>query len=83
VPLSIYHYAQLAIPVVIYGVGANIAYTAGWITEIILHRYTDIKTDDYAKITFVGGTVLSILFTLVPGILLMVIGLLGLLFQIS
>lgn len=75
-----YAVMQIAIPSVIYGVTANIFYTAGWVSEVILHRYTNVKTDDFAKIAFVGGTVLSVLLTVIPGLFMLFFGAIGLLF---
>lgn len=75
-----YAVMQIAIPSVVYGIAANIFYTTGWVSEIILHRYTDVKTDDFAKIAFVGGTVLSVLLTLIPALFLLLFGVIGLIF---
>ena len=72
-----YAVMQIAIPSVVYAVAANIFYTTGWISEILLHRYTDVKTDDFAKIAFIGGTVLSVLLTLIPTIFLLLFGIIG------
>jgi len=76
-----YYVMQIAIPVVVYAVAANLFYTAGWISEVLLVWYTDIETEDFAKIAFVGGTVLSVILTILPGLFLLLFGILGLLFS--
>jgi len=76
-----YAVLQVAIPSVVYGIAANFFYTAGWISEIILHHYSEAKTDDFAKIAFVGGTVLSVLLTIVPGLFIVLFGAISVLFM--
>lgn len=53
-----------------YALAANVCYTAGWISEIILRLLLKTETDQFAKFTFVGGTVVSVLLTLIPSIFL-------------
>ncbi|MBI5694485.1 MAG: hypothetical protein HZC51_01940 [Nitrospirae bacterium] len=53
--------------VVAYGVAANICYTGGWATEIVVRKVWGEKSGDFWQISFVLGLIFSILLTLSPG----------------
>jgi hypothetical protein len=65
--------------VVAYGVMANVCYTGGWVAELVVQKIWPGKGDDFGRISFFLGLVFSILLTLVPGILIAIIGALRLL----
>lgn len=68
----LYFFTQFAFAAAIYGGLANILYTTGWISEILLRNNLSTPTDDYAKIAFVCGTVFSVLLTLIPAVLILI-----------
>jgi len=55
---------------VLYGVLANVCYTGGWITELLLARVWAVDTSRFAPIAFTLGTAFSVFLTLVPAVLI-------------
>ena len=49
-----------------YGIAANICYTGGWITELVVARFWRVDTVPFGPIAFALGTALSVLVTLIP-----------------
>ncbi len=56
--------------VVLYAVGANVCYTAGWIVECLLHAVGRKDDPFFGPLSFALGTTFSLLLTLAPAILL-------------
>ena len=52
--------------VIAYGVGANICYTGGWISEALVRKIWQERTGAFGQIAFVLGLVFSVLITLAP-----------------
>ena len=51
---------------VLYGVLANICYTGGWITELVVAKVWSVDTTRFGPIAFMLGTAFSVLVTLIP-----------------
>jgi hypothetical protein len=56
----------------LYGVLANVCYTGGWITELIIAKVWSVDTSRFGPIAFTLGTVFSVLLTLAPAGLIVV-----------
>ena len=52
--------------VIAYGVGANVCYTGGWISEALVRKIWQERTGAFGQITFTLGLVFSVLITLAP-----------------
>jgi hypothetical protein len=57
--------AFAVVGVVLYGL-ANVCYTGGWITELLVARLWSVDTTRFGPIAFVLGTGFSVLVTLIP-----------------
>lgn len=58
------------VSVILYAVGANVCYTAGWLVEGLLY-WAGRKSDRFfGPITFALGTIFSLLLTLMPAFLM-------------
>ena len=55
-----------------YGIAANALYTIGWLSELLLRNNLK-EPNRYAKTTFVAGVVFSVVVTLIPGLLLLLL----------
>jgi hypothetical protein len=51
-----------------YGVMANICYTGGWITELVVEKVWQDEGRYFGPISFTLGIIFSIALTLLPGI---------------
>ena len=60
--------------IIIFGVMANICYTGGWILELLSRRIWQARAAAFGEIAFTWGTLCSVLLTLVPGAMAVVIG---------
>jgi len=49
--------------ILLYGVGANICYTAGWIVELAIRKFGAQSTDRFAQSAFKSGLLFSCLLT--------------------
>ena len=56
-----------------YGVGANICYTGGWISEVMVRTIWQVRTGAFGPIAFTLGLVFSFLITLAPAALFSVL----------
>ena len=56
----------LFLGILIYGVGANICYTAGWIVELLISRRGSRNTDKFANGAFKAGLWFSCAITSLP-----------------
>jgi len=54
------------IGVILYVIGANVCYTAGWLAELISRKVWREKAKDLAEILFTLGVVFSFFLTLLP-----------------
>lgn len=52
--------------VLAYGIGANVCYTGGWVTELLIARFWGVQTERFGPIAFTLGTVFSAIVTLAP-----------------
>ena len=64
--------------IIIYGILANVCFTGGWLTELIVRRVWPQEADRFATTSFSLGLLFSVLLTLAPAILVGVGGLFGL-----
>ena len=60
--------------VVLYGIMANVCFTAGWITELFIRRFSPREADRFATNSFFYGVIFSVLLTLAPAVLVGAIG---------
>jgi ABC-type branched-subunit amino acid transport system permease subunit len=68
--------------IILYAIGANVCFTGGWITELIIRKIWPHEADRFATLSFSFGLVFSILLTLTPSILLSALGIFGLIAHI-
>jgi len=52
--------------VLLYGILANVCYTGGWITELMVAKLWSVDTARLGPIAFTLGTAFSVLVTLIP-----------------
>jgi hypothetical protein len=65
----------LVIPAVaVYAVMANICFTGGWVLELFSRRIWGARAEAFGEIAFTWGTLGSVLLTLVPAGLTVVVG---------
>lgn len=57
------------IAIILYGLMANVCYTGGWITELLVRAIWRERAGDFGPITFALGFLLSVLLTLAPIVL--------------
>jgi hypothetical protein len=60
--------------VIIYGIMANICFTGGWILELLSRRIWGTRAEAFGEIAFTWGTLFSVLLTLVPAAVTVVVG---------
>jgi hypothetical protein len=60
--------------VILYGIMANICYTAGWIVELLLRRLSPNEASTFAENTFFLGLVFSVVLTLSPAVIIGFVG---------
>ena len=60
--------------VILYGILANICFTAGWIVELFLRRFSPRKADRFATNGFFYGVIFSVFLTRAPAALVGVAG---------
>lgn len=60
--------------VIIYGVMANICFTGGWLLELLSRRLWGTRAEAFGEIAFTWGTLCSVLLTLVPAAVIVVVG---------
>ena len=56
--------------VIIYGIGANVCYTVGWVVELFVRKTWPDKADRFATWSFALGLIFSIMLTLLPALLI-------------
>jgi hypothetical protein len=56
--------------IVLYGVMANICYTAGWVFELIAHKWWPAEASAFGRLSFLFGIGASVVLTLLPAILI-------------
>ena len=57
------------IGIILYGIFANVCFTGGWVTELIVRRLWPREADRFATLSFSLGVVFSVLLTLAPAII--------------
>ena len=61
--------AEALIGVIIYGILANLCFTGGWVTELIVRKFWPREADRFATLTLSLGVIFSVLLTLAPAII--------------
>jgi len=67
------------IAVVLYGIMANVCFTGGWILELLSRRMWGTRAEAFGEIAFTWGTFGSVLLTLLPAAVIVILGLYGVL----
>jgi hypothetical protein len=62
------------VAVIVYGIMANICFTGGWILELVSRRIWGTRAEAFGEIAFTWGTLCSVLLTLVPAAITVVVG---------
>jgi hypothetical protein len=62
------------VAVIVYGIMANICFTGGWVLELLSRRIWGTRAEAFGEIAFTWGTLGSVLLTLVPAGLTVVVG---------
>jgi hypothetical protein len=60
--------------VVAYAILANVCYTGGWAAELLSRRVWGDRAQAFGEIAFTLGTVASVFLTLIPGVLVALLG---------
>jgi hypothetical protein len=60
--------------VIVYGLMANVCFTGGWILELLSRRIWGTRAEAFGEIAFTWGLLCSVLLTLVPAALTVVVG---------
>ncbi len=67
-----------AVGVIVYALVVNICYTGGWIVELVIRAAWPEQADRFATLSLSLGLLLTILVTLLPGIVVGAAGIFGL-----
>jgi hypothetical protein len=62
------------VAVIVYGIMANICFTGGWILELFSRRIWGTRAEAFGEIAFTWGTLCSVLLTLIPAALTVLVG---------
>jgi hypothetical protein len=62
------------VAVIVYGIMANVCFTGGWILELLSRRIWGTRAEAFGEIAFTWGTLCSVLLTLVPAVITVVVG---------
>ena len=62
------------VAVIVYGLMANICFTGGWILELLSRHIWGTRPEAFGEIAFTWGLLCSVLLTLVPAALTVVVG---------
>ncbi len=54
--------------VFLYGIAANIFFTGGWVTELVVRKFWPVQADRFATLTYSLGVTFAVLLTVTPGI---------------
>lgn len=65
--------ALAIVGVLVYGALANVCYTGGWITELLVVNFWDADTSRFGPIAYTLGTGFSALLTLLPAVAIPVV----------
>jgi hypothetical protein len=60
--------------VILYGIMANVCFTLGWVTELLLRRMSMREANAFAENTFFCGLLFSVVLTLSPAVLIGFVG---------
>jgi hypothetical protein len=58
------------IAILLYGVAANVCYTAGWIFELVARKWWPADSVAFGRLSFLFGIIGSIIVTFIPAILI-------------
>jgi hypothetical protein len=58
------------IAIILYGILANVCFTGGWVTELIVRRIWPREADRFATLTLSLGTIFSVVLTLAPAVVI-------------
>jgi len=50
-----------------YGIAANLCYTGGWLTELLMQKISPGQSDRLAILSFKSGLIFSVVLSLFPG----------------
>lgn len=64
--------------IILYGIVANVCFTAGWLFELIARKIWSGEADRLATLSFFLGLIFSVLLTLTPAIIFGAVGIFGL-----
>jgi hypothetical protein len=56
--------------VLLYGIAANVCFTAGWLAELIIRKAWPSQADRFSTLSFSFGLIFSVLLTLTPAIVI-------------
>jgi hypothetical protein len=56
------------IAIVLYGIAANVCYTAGWIFELWARKWWPVDAAAFGRLSFIFGVIGSLIFTLLPSV---------------
>ena len=54
------------IGIILYGVMANVCYTGGWVTELIVKKIWPDQSEQFGSLSFTLGLVFAVILTLFP-----------------
>jgi hypothetical protein len=60
--------------VIVYGIMANVCFTGGWILELLSRRIWGTRADAFGEIALTWGTLGSVLLTLAPAAITVLVG---------
>ena len=64
--------------VLLYGIAANVFFTGGWLSELIVRKIWPIEADRFATLSFSLGLIFSVALTLTPAFVFGAAGIFGL-----
>jgi hypothetical protein len=56
--------------IVLYGMAANVGYTAGWIFELVARKWWLADSAAFGRLSFIFGIIGSVILTLIPAVLI-------------
>lgn len=78
--ITLYYAGGLGNPILVvllYGLGANACYTAGWMTELIITKLLSKDWSGYAAVTYASGLIFSVGVTVFPVLVILLLTLAG------
>jgi len=59
---------------IVFAIMANVCYTGGWVTELLLERVWGLRPPRFAQIAFTLGLLFSTVLALLPGVAILLFG---------